>query len=133
MVEEFKIMAFDNILHKLEILQQKSGIKDDNTCFILNTYSSLKYSMIPGLCKMPDHDEIVDNVGFIASEIAGHPIIYIETLPNFVVGYTTHKIASLFLISVINKEIIIPIELAHDGATMLGDILFTEILAEGLN
>lgn len=128
-------MIIDSILHKFETLQQKSGIidRDNDTCFILNTYSSLKYSRVDGLCKKPDDKETMDGIGFIASEIAGHPIIYIESLPNFVVGYTTHKIARLFLIAVINKEIIIPLELAHDGATMLGDILFTEILAEELN
>jgi hypothetical protein len=126
-------MVIDNTLHKLENLQQKSEIKDDDTCFILNTYSSLKYSRIPGLCKRSDNDETSDSIGFIAAEIAGHPIIYVEMLPNFVVGYTTRKIGGDFLVGVINKEIIIPIELAHNGATILGNVLFMEILTEESN
>lgn len=126
-------MILDSTLHKLENLQQKSGIKDEDTTFLLNTYTSLKYSKIPGLCKPPDHDEIVEDIGFVAIEILNHPIIYIEMLPNYVVGYTTRKLGSDFLIAAINNQIQIPLELAHDEATILGDVLFMEITVQELN
>lgn len=123
-------MIADSVLQKFGELRIKSNLDDsqEDMCFLMQSYSGLKYSLISGLCEnSPSDASSKPDTAFIPKKILNTPIIYVEMLPNFVVGYTTRQKGDQFVMSVINKEIDIPLDLAHSSPKELGGILFMEI------